>query len=85
MEAIDFQEPARTQKTPQRTSKAGSPLAAQSGDPALPAMRQRVKSSPRANPLDEDARVLFARLDQAFAGFATDTATCQPGSEIHTA
>jgi hypothetical protein len=83
MEAIDFQESARTQMKLRRPAEADFPSAAQPGrrtnNQARPAVHQKFKPSLRANPLDEDARVLFARLDQAFAGFTTDTATCQTG------
>ncbi len=88
MEAIDFQESARTLKKSRRPAEADFPLVAKPGrrtNQARPAVRQRFKPSQRANPLHEDARVLFARLDQAFAGFATDTVTCQPGDEYHAA
>jgi len=60
MEAFDFQERSRPRKP--------SAQATQVDEPALPRSRKRLKLA--GTPLPDEARLLFARLDHAFASFA---------------
>ena len=78
MEAFDFQEPSRQRESRPQSGLGVSPVAARSDIRVIgqsqASARKRSKPDRRATPLNEEASALFARLDQAFAGFTADTA-----------